>query len=196
MKKWLDDFRRGGAELDEASKTRFRDVSLELDQLSKQYSRNVLDSTNAFEIVITEESKLDGLPEGARAAARQSARAKGIEGWRFTLQMPSQLAVMTHLEDRGVRQRMQHASSTIAASAPYDNRPIMSRILELRRERAKCSVIALLPTSLHSTAWQALERPSKPFSLDSTGKRARSTKRNRKSCSSSAAASKGRTLRL
>jgi oligopeptidase A len=133
----LDDFRRGGAELDEASKSRLRAISLELDQLSKKYSQNVLDSTNAFDIVITDESKLAGLSEGARAAARQSAKAKGIEGWRFTLQMPSQLAVMTYLEDRGIRERMQHASMTIAARAPYDNRPIMSRILELRRERTK-----------------------------------------------------------
>ena len=49
---------------------------------------NVLDSTNAFELVITDEADLAGLPPTAVAAARESAARKGREGWRFTLQAP------------------------------------------------------------------------------------------------------------
>ena len=58
-------------------------------QLSKKFADNVLDSTNAFDLVVTDEARLAGLPERDRAAARESAKKKGLEGWRFTLQAPS-----------------------------------------------------------------------------------------------------------
>ena len=133
----LKQFRRGGAELNEEGKKRLRAMSVELTQLSKKFADNVLDSTNAFELVITDEARLAGLPERDRAAARESAKKKGVEGWRFTLQAPSLGPALMYLDDRGLREQLYRASAVIASSGAHDNRPIMKRILELRRERAK-----------------------------------------------------------
>ncbi len=76
----LDEFRRSGAELGDADKDKLRAMSVEMSKLRKQYSDNVLDATNAFEIVIKEDTLLAGLPVSARAAARESAKRKGVAG--------------------------------------------------------------------------------------------------------------------
>jgi oligopeptidase A len=136
LKVTLDDFRRRGAGLPEAQRTRLREINVELSKLNKQFSDNVLDATNAFELVIKDDALLAGLPESARSAARQSAKQKGLEGWRFTLQEPSLRAVLTYLDDAGIRERIYRASNTRATHGVLDNRPVMRRILELRRERA------------------------------------------------------------
>ncbi|MEN6603076.1 MAG: M3 family metallopeptidase, partial [Bryobacteraceae bacterium] len=75
--------------------------------------------------------------ESARAAARESAKRKGVEGWRFTLQEPSFRAVTTYLDDAGIRERMYRAYNGRAAGGASDNVADMKRILELRRERAR-----------------------------------------------------------
>jgi oligopeptidase A len=137
LKKTLDSFRRAGAELDPDGKTRLQEIDVELAKLTTKFSENVLDSTNAFELILTAESQLAGLPETARAMARESAQSKKIDGWRFTLQAPSYNAVMTYLDDRSVRETMYRAFVTRATVDPYDNRPIVVRILELRREKAR-----------------------------------------------------------
>lgn len=136
LRKTLEDFRRHGAELDSAGKSRLKEIDVELSQLTTKFSENVLDSTNAFELVITDESKLAGLPPTAVAAARASAAGKGAEGWRFTLQGPSYIALMTYLDDRGIREQVYRAHATRAASGEFDNTALISRILLLRRERA------------------------------------------------------------
>jgi oligopeptidase A len=135
--KTMDAFRRAGAELDEAGKKRSEAIDVELAHLTTKYSENVLDSTNAFELYLTEEAQLAGLPPSARAAARQSAEAKGQPGWRFTLQQPSYVAVMSYLDDRGVRESLYRAYATRASSGDYDNRNLTTKILELRQEKAK-----------------------------------------------------------
>src|SRR6266568_4608184 len=137
LKKTLDDFRRQGAELDPAGKARLAQIDVELSTLTTRFGEHVLDSTNAFELVITDESKLRGLPPSAIAAAKQSAEAKQVSGWRFTLQAPSYLALMTHLDDAGIRQQVYRAYSVRATSGDLDNRGIVVRILELRREKAQ-----------------------------------------------------------
>jgi oligopeptidase A len=100
-----------------------------------KFSENVLDSTNAFELVITDPGQLAGLPETARAAARQRAEEKGQPGWRFTLQAPSYVPLMTYLDDAGIRERVYRAYYARAASGEHDNRGLVRRILELRREK-------------------------------------------------------------
>ena len=135
--KTIDSFRRHGAELDEAGKTRMAEIDVELTRLTTKYSENVLDSTNAFELVITEETQLAGLPPSAVSAARQNADAKGLSGWRFTLQGPSYIPVLTYLDDRGIRERLYRAYSARATEPERDNRPILGRILHLRGEKAK-----------------------------------------------------------
>ena len=96
----------------------------------------MLDETNAFELVITEESKLAGLPDTAKQAAAENATAKGVEGWRFTLHAPSLIPVLTYLDDAGIREHVWRAYNARAVAGAQDNRPLISRILELRRAKA------------------------------------------------------------
>jgi oligopeptidase A len=134
----LDDFRRHGAELSPENKRRLAELSVQLTKLTTQYSQNLLDATNAFEVVITDKARLSGLPESAVEAALESARARGIEGgYRFTLQQPSYVAVLTYADDEALRAQLYRAFNTRATSAPYDNRPLIADIIRLRREKAK-----------------------------------------------------------
>jgi oligopeptidase A len=136
LDKTLADFRRNGADLDPAGKKRLSEIDVEIATLTLRYSQNVLDSTNAFELVVEDEGRLAGLPEQARLAARESAAKKGLAGHRFTLQAPSYTPAITYLDDADLRERLYRAYTTRAASGELDNRPLVARILELRREKA------------------------------------------------------------
>ncbi len=87
--------------------------------------------------MIGEEEKLAGLPESARSAARESAKAKGKEGWRFTLQAPSYVPVLTYLDDRSIRQQLWEASNRRSTPGDFDNRELLREILKLRRDKAE-----------------------------------------------------------
>lgn len=137
LEKTIDDFRRSGAELGDGDKQRLLELNVELTQTTTKFAENVLDATNAFELYIETEGGLAGLPSSAVEAARDSARSKARKGWRFTLQAPSYLAVMTHLDDRSVREKMYRAFNTRAANGEFDNRDIIRRVLALRREKAQ-----------------------------------------------------------
>lgn len=136
LHKTVADFRRNGADLDPAGKERLSAVDVELATLTVRYAQNVLDATNAFELVIDEAGRLAGLPEQAVEAARESATGKGVAGYRFTLQAPSYTPVLTYLDDGAVRERLYRANTTRAVEGALDNRPLVARILELRREKA------------------------------------------------------------
>ena len=140
----IRDFRLGGAELPEDQKPRFQAIMEELSQLAAKFSENLLDATNAFAEIVTDEALLAGLPDDVKQAARLNAEKAGIEGWKFTLHAPSYGPVMQYAENRELRARMYRAYATRAAefnddaSKPaWDNTPIMNRILELREEDAK-----------------------------------------------------------
>jgi oligopeptidase A len=135
--KTLDSFRRHGAELDAAGKRRLAEIDVELTRITTKYSENVLDSTNAFDLVVTDEARLAGLPASALDAARQNAQSKDVAGWRFTLQAPSYVPVLTYLDDRSLREQMYRAFAARATEPERDNRPLVARILELRREKAR-----------------------------------------------------------
>ena len=134
--KTLDSFRRHGADLDAAGKARLAAIDVELTTLTTRFGENVLDATNAFHLVVTDEEKLAGLPPSAVAAARQSADEKGLAGWRFTLQAPSYTVVMTYLDDPAIREEIWRAYVTRAASGKFDNREIIRRVIPLRQEKA------------------------------------------------------------
>jgi oligopeptidase A len=137
LDKTLRGFRRAGAELDAEGKARLTELNVELTKLTTKFGENVLDSTSAWERLVNDETQLAGLPESARAEAKQSAEQKGKPGWRFSLQGPSVQAVLTYLDDRGIREQVWRAFNTRAASGDKDNRETMARILELRREKAR-----------------------------------------------------------
>jgi oligopeptidase A len=134
LAKTIDAFRRAGAELDTTGKQKLQEMDVELATITMKFAQNVLDATARFEYVIEKEEDLAGLPASAVAAARQSAEAKGLAtGWRFTLQQPSYLAVVTFLDNREVRERFWRAYNYRAP----ENAALIQRILELRQAKAR-----------------------------------------------------------
>jgi oligopeptidase A len=136
LTKMVRAFVRAGADLPDEAKSRIEALRVELSSVAQKFANNVLDATNAFELVVTDEAELEGLPESARAQARAAAQAKGVEGWRFTLQIPSFQPFMQYSARRDLRRRMYEAYSNRASSGEHDNRPLIRRLLELRRELA------------------------------------------------------------
>ncbi len=137
LTKTVDSFKRAGAELDEKGKARLKEIDVALSEVTTKFAENVLDATNAWDLVVTDETKLKGLPPQAVAMAKASADSKKVEGWRFTLQAPSYIAVMTYLDDEPIREQMWRAYATRAASGEHDNRELIVKILGLRREKAQ-----------------------------------------------------------
>lgn len=129
----LADYRRSGVTLDAAKRARVLELRQKLSQLSTQFAQNALDSTNAFELLVTDESQLAGLPEINRAAASRAAAGKG---YRFTLQAPSMIPVLTYADSSEIREKISRAQTAIASSGKFDNRPVIEQILGLRRELA------------------------------------------------------------
>lgn len=137
LKKTLADFRRNGAELDADGKQRLGDIDVALSEQTLKFAQNVVDATAAFELVVEDEKRLAGLPEGAIEAAKASAEEKGKRGWRFTLQAPSYGPVLTYADDRKLRETLYRANVTRASSGEWDNRPVIRDVLALRQEKAK-----------------------------------------------------------
>lgn len=137
LEKTVRGFRRAGADLDAESKKKLEALDVELTKATTKFSEHVLDATNASELVITDEQKIAGLPESTRMAARESAKAKGKEGWRLTLQGPSYTAAMTYLDDRAIREKLWETYNTRATAGDHDNRALLIEILRLRREKAQ-----------------------------------------------------------
>lgn len=136
LAKTIEDFERHGAKLPDAGKLRLDEITRELAELTSTYGQNVLDETAAFELIIEDESQLAGLPDGAKEAAKESAKAKGKEGWRLTLQAPSLIPALTHLDDASIREKLYRAYNTRASSGSRANPPQIEKILALRQEKA------------------------------------------------------------
>jgi oligopeptidase A len=138
----LAEFREAGADLPAGGRARLEALQSELAQLTQRFSDNVLDATNAWQLVVTDEVRLAGLPAHAKARALADAQAKGIgdagrPAWRFTLHAPSAEPFMTYVADDALREEMWRASAAVASVPPHDNDPLIPKILELRAERAR-----------------------------------------------------------
>ncbi len=133
----LTDFREAGADLPPEQKKRAGEIQSQLAELTQKYSENCLDGTNAWEKIVTDEKQLSGLPKSALEAARQSAEQKDTEGWRFTLQAPSYIPVMTYADSDALRKEVWSAYAAIGRSGEYDNRQLVRQILDLRHEFAQ-----------------------------------------------------------
>jgi oligopeptidase A len=135
------DFRLGGAELADAEKVRFAEIQEQLASLSTRFSENVLDATNAYELIIDDEARLAGLPEDVKQAARASAEREVKTGWRFSLHFPSYFPVLQYADDRALRETLYRANATkaseLGANAEWDNSPLIVDILKRRDEEAK-----------------------------------------------------------
>ncbi len=138
----LLDFHLSGVDLPPEQKARFKDISQELSRLGSRFNENLLDATNAWTKLITDEDELAGLPQSAKELARQTAEQRGEDGWMFTLDFPSYLPVLTYAEGRELRREMYEAYSTRASdrgphAGQWDNSEIMEQILALKHEQAQ-----------------------------------------------------------
>lgn len=136
----LRDFRLGGADLPAERKAEFTENTQRLAKLSSQFNDNILDATNAFEMIVTERSELAGIPDDVLDAALASAQENGKIGWKFTLHAPSYLPVMQYADNRKLRENMYRAFATRASefgSSDRDNTPLIAEILALRRHQAQ-----------------------------------------------------------
>jgi len=136
----LRDFRRGGVDLPEQKKARFKAIQERLSDLASKFSDNLLDATNAFVHYVVTARELAGIPEDVLAAAREAAQAEGKAGWKFTLHAPSYLPVLQYADNRSLRELMYHAYVTRASEfgkAELDNTPLIAEIVRLRQEMAQ-----------------------------------------------------------
>lgn len=130
-------FSRNGANLSDDKKAKLRNIDKELSQLKLKFGENVLAETNAFEMLITNEDDLKGLPEGTIEAAKQLAESKEKEGWLFTLDYPSYIPFVTYSENRELRKKLTLAAGSKGFNNDaLDNQDIVLQIVKLRFERA------------------------------------------------------------
>ena len=131
-------FSRNGANLPEDKKNQLREIDKELSKLSLQFGENVLAETHAFELHLTEESDLAGLPEGTIEEARSLAKSQEKEGWIFTLDHPSYIPFVTYADNRELRKKMAIASGARAfKNNEFNNQEIVLKIAKLRFDRAQ-----------------------------------------------------------
>ena len=130
-------FVRGGANLSAEDKETFSKLSEELSLASLQFSKNVLDATNAYTLHITDSADLAGLPEYVKAMGAETAKEKELEGWAFTLAYPSFGPFMKYSENRELRRQMWTAYNTRAVGGEFDNTEIVKKIVDLRIKTAK-----------------------------------------------------------
>lgn len=138
LEKTYKGFARNGANLTEEKKQRLREIDKQLSALSLSFGENVLTETQSFELHITDEKDLKGLPDFARQAAAQTAEKRGKQGWVFTLDVPSYSAFVKYAENRDLRKKMFIAyGSRGFHNDAKDNQKNILEIIKLRDERAK-----------------------------------------------------------
>jgi oligopeptidase A len=152
----LREFRLGGVSLEGAARERFAAIEERLAACGTRFANNVLDATQAWHLTLADDTRLAGLPPSAIGLARQHAEQAGETGYRFTLDLPCYLPVLSYADDRDLRAQMYEAFATRASdrgpdAGRFDNGALMSEILALRAEKA-----ALL--GLESYAHYSLER--------------------------------------
>ena len=131
-------FSRNGANLPSDKKGQLRAIDKELSQLKLKFGENVLAETNKFEMLITNENDLSGLPEGAKEAAKQLAESKDKDGWLITLDYPSYIPFMTYADNRELRKKLSLAFGSKAfKNDELDNQAIVIKIANLRFKRAQ-----------------------------------------------------------
>ena len=130
-------FSRNGALLSEDDKLKLREIDTELAKLKLTYGENVLAETNNYQLHITNEADLKGLPDGAKEMAVSLAKSKGLNGWVFTLDFPSYLPFVTYVDNRELRKEIAIAAGKTAfQNNEFDNKDNVKRIVELRHKRA------------------------------------------------------------
>lgn len=133
LEKTLLDFRRAGAELGTEEKASLEALKVELVQVERKFSENVLDATAAWELTLTDPARLAGVPESHVARFRSAAAEKGREGWLLALDQPSVEPILKYAHDRDLRATVHRAYVMRCRDGEFDNRALVVRILELRQ---------------------------------------------------------------
>ena len=141
IKETLADFRESGADLPDDVKPEYAEIEAQLSLKTKKFAENVLDSTNAWELIVEDEAELSGLPDSVKEAARLDALANGYgteeePRWRFTQKFTSLQPVMQFADSDSLRRRMWEGSCSIGKGGEYDNEALIAEILELRDRKA------------------------------------------------------------
>lgn len=138
LEKSYKDFVRNGALLDDDKKEQLRKIDAELSVLKLKFGENLLAETNAYELHITDERDLAGLPEGTIEAARGLAQEQGKDGWIFTLHYPSYIPFVTYADNRALRKEVALAAGRKAFQAnEHNNEANILKIVNLRHQRAQ-----------------------------------------------------------
>lgn len=131
-------FKEQGATLNKEDKEKYRALSTELSTLTLQFDQNALKDKNRFELLITDESLLSGLPESAREAAAMLAKSKDKAGWLFNLSAPSYVPFMRYSDKRDLREKMYREYMSVGNKGDeFDNKEIIKRIVNIRLEIAR-----------------------------------------------------------
>ncbi|WP_275316884.1 M3 family metallopeptidase [Tenacibaculum bernardetii] len=137
LDKQYKSFARNGANLNETDKTELRSIDAELSKLSLKFGENVLAETNAFEMHLTDENDLSGLPESVKEAAKEIAISKEKDGWVFTLDYPSYIPFMTYADNRELRKKLAIAAGKKGFQQnEFNNEETVLNIVNLRHKRA------------------------------------------------------------
>ena len=138
LEKKYKGFSRNGANLSDDKKEKLREIDKTMSQLKLKFGENVLAETNAYEMHITNEDDLSGLPDGAKEAAKQLAESKQKEGWIVTLDYPSYIPFMTYADNRELRKKLSLAFGSKAfKNNALDNQDIVLQLARLRYDRAQ-----------------------------------------------------------
>ncbi|MDF1754271.1 MAG: M3 family metallopeptidase [Verrucomicrobiales bacterium] len=139
--KIMESFIDSGANLPAETKKRLEEVQSELAQKTQKFSENVLDSTNAWDLVLEDDSRLGGIPETAKQIFVTQAKEKDLGSdenpvYRLTLQFPSMMPVLTYADDATLRKEVWEASTSVGNGGDFDNTQLIADILKLRQEKA------------------------------------------------------------
>lgn len=138
LEKQYKGFSRNGANLSDNDKETLRKLDADLSKLSLTFGENVLAETNKYEMHLTNEEDLNGLPEGAKEAAAQTAKEKGKQGWLITLDYPSYIPFMKYASNRSLRKKLSLAFGSRAFKKnKHNNEDVVLQIVTLRNQRAK-----------------------------------------------------------
>ena len=130
-------FTRNGANLTEVDKNTLREIDKKLAKATLKFGENILAESNAYELLLTNENQLDGLPDGAKEAAKLLAENKNKKGWLITLDYPSYVPFMTYAKDRNLRKELALAFGKRAfQNNEHDNQQQVLDIAKLRYKRA------------------------------------------------------------
>lgn len=155
LKNTYDYFARHGATLVSEQRNRWKEINTELDTLSLRFSQNCLRSTHAYQLLLTQDSEVDGLPDFLLESMKGEASRADQQGWLVTLQAPCYRPFMTYAKRRDLREKLYRAYHSRASQGEFSNQEIIRRIVELRREKA------LLMEHTHFASYQLEDKMAK-----------------------------------